>query len=185
MAKHKIVITGGGGSGKSSLIEYFIAQGFCAIREAAREQIRISLEQNSHALPWDDIFAFSRNVQTQMLQDYNKFPNSDFCFYDRCLLDVLSYLHLDQSQPYPELLTDIEKHKYFKTVFILPPWKEIFTKDDERMEEFDETVRAFDMIKQTYTSHGYEPIEIPFGTIEQRAAFILNELKKQGLHVGK
>ncbi len=183
MAKHKIVITGGGGSGKSSLIEYFISHHFCAIREAAREQIRLSLEQDSKALPWDDIFAFSRNVQTQMLLDYNKFPDSEFCFFDRCLLDVLSYLHLDSLMPYPELLADIEKHAYFKTVFILPPWKEIFTKDDERMEDFDETVRAFEMIKQTYQAYGYEPVEIPFGSIEQRAQFILDELKKQGLDV--
>jgi predicted ATPase len=183
MAKHKIVITGGGGSGKSSLIEYFIAQGFCAIREAAREQIRISLEQHSNALPWDDILAFSQKVQAQMLLDYQKYPDSEFCFFDRCLLDVLSYLKLDNYPPYPELLADIQNYKYFKTVFILPPWQEIFTKDEERTEDFEETVRAFDRIKNTYQEYGYEPVEIPPGTIEQRALFILDYLKKNGLDV--
>lgn len=183
MAKHKIVITGGGGSGKSSLIEYLIYNGYCAIREAAREQIRISIDANSRALPWDNVFAFSRMVQAQMLLDYDKFPESDFCFYDRCLLDVLSYLNLEKLSPYPELLADVKKFYYFKTVFILPPWKEIFTKDDERMEEFDETVRAFEMITMTYQAHGYTTVEIPFGTIEQRVQFIFDQLKIKGLHV--
>ena len=184
MAKHKIVITGGGGSGKSSLIEYFIERGFHAIREAAREQIKLSLEQESDALPWVDVLAFSKAVQTQMLLDYTLYEDAEFCFFDRCLLDVLSYMHLDKLEPYPSLLNDIQTHTYFKTAFILPPWKEIFTKDDERMEDFADTLHAFEMIKVTYEAHGYEVLEIPHGTIEFRANFILDEIQKRGIHVG-
>lgn len=183
MAKHRIVITGGGGSGKSSLIEYFITKGICAIREAAREQIRLSLEQNSSALPWDDIIAFSENVQAQMLLDYGKYPESIFCFYDRCLLDVLAYLRMDGQVAYPTLKEDIENHKYFPVVFILPPWKEIFRNDTERMEDFDETVRAYEVIRETYSLHGYQVVEIPKGSIEQRAQFIFDELAKWGIDV--
>lgn len=182
MAKHRIVITGGGGSGKSSLIEYFIENGYCAIREAAREQIRLSLEQNSRALPWDDILEFSYRVQAQMLLDYNLFPDAHFCFYDRCLLDVLSYLHLDGKEGYPTLEDDIENHPYFEKVFVLPPWRDIFTQDDERTESFEDTVRAYDTIKLTYQSKDYEVVEIPQGTIEERATFILEELRKMGIH---
>jgi predicted ATPase len=183
MAKHRIVLTGGGGSGKSSLIEYFIAQGYFAIREAAREQIRFSLETNSNALPWKDIVAFSELVQDQMIRDYEKFPDAEFCFYDRSLLDVLSYLYLDSRPCYPSLQEAISTHKYFKIVFILPPWKEIFTKDDERMEDFEETVSAFEMIKITYQDYGYTVVEIPVGTISERATFILNEILNYGVHV--
>lgn len=183
MSKYRIVITGGGASGKSSIIEYLLENGFCAIREAAREQIRLSLENNSRALPWDDIFAFSKNVQHQMIQDYDKFPESNYCFYDRCLLDVLSYLLLDGHEPYRELLNDIEKHNYFNTVFILPPWKDIFTKDEERVEDFEQTVLAFEMIKKTYQNQGYEVVEIPKGTIANRVKFIFEELVKRGVYV--
>ena len=183
MADNRIVITGGGGSGKSSLIEYFINNGYCAIREAAREQIRVGLELGNGALPWEDILAFSKNVQAQMLSDFNKFPDHSYCFYDRCLLDVLSYLHLDGREAYQELSEAIQEKRYFHTVFALPPWKEIFTKDDERMEDFEETVRAFETITETYKNNGYEIVEIPFGTIPQRAYFIFEELKKRGLDV--
>jgi len=181
MPKNRIIITGGGGSGKSSLIEYFLANGYCAVREAAREQIRISLEQNSRALPWDDIVAFSKNVQAQMLKDYHLFPESEFCFFDRCLLDVLSYLVMDSVEVYPELLADIESHRYYQKVFILPPWKEIFTKDDERMEDFESTFSAFETIRSTYEKHGYTVIELPKVSIEARVDFILSHLKADGI----
>lgn len=181
MPKNRIIITGGGGSGKSSLIEYFIANGYCAVREAAREQIRISLEHNSRALPWDDIIAFSKNVQAQMLRDYHLFPVSEYCFYDRCLLDVLSYLVMDDVEAYPSLLSDIEAHRYYSKVFILPPWKEIFKKDDERMEDFESTFAAFETIKATYEKFGYAVIELPKVSIEERVDFILSHLKADGI----
>jgi predicted ATPase len=181
MPKNHVVITGGGGSGKSSLIEYFIAQGFCAVREAAREQIRLSLEQNSNALPWDDIIAFSINVQKQMITDYALFPEATFCFYDRCLLDVLSYLVKDDIPAYDSLLSDIEKYRYYPTVFVLPPWQEIFTKDNERTEDFDDTITAFQVIKETYEANGYKMVELPKVSVEERAEFILTYLKEYGI----
>jgi predicted ATPase len=185
MAKHRIVITGGGGSGKSSLIEFLIQKGYCAIREAAREQIRLSLERNSNALPWEDIVAFSELVHNQMILDYHKFPESQYCFYDRGLLDVLSYLRLDGREAYPELKKAIDAHSYFNTVFILPPWREIFTTDDERMEDFEQTVAAFEMIRKTYRDFGYEVVEIPKDTIERRADFILEQIQLRGIHVAR
>ncbi len=183
MPKHRIVITGGGGSGKSSLIEYFIAHGFSAMREVAREQIRISLENNSRALPWDDILAFSENVQAQMVLDFHAFPEAEYAFYDRCLLDVLSYLVLDKRPYYPSLNQAIENHRYFEQVFILPPWQEIFTKDDERMEDFEDTIKAYDVIKETYEAHGYQVVELPKASVESRVEFILNHLKSHGIEI--
>jgi predicted ATPase len=183
MPKHRIVITGGGGSGKSSLIEYFIAHGFYAMPEVAREQIRISLENKSRALPWDDIQAFSENVQAQMLKDFNAFPEANYAFYDRCLLDVLSYLVLDKRPSYASLNQAIENYRYFEHVFILPPWQEIFTKDDERMEDFEETIKAYDVIKKTYEAHGYQVVELPKTSVEARVEFILNHLKSHGIEI--
>lgn len=183
MPKHRIVITGGGGSGKSSLIEYFIAHGFNAMREVAREQIRISLENNSRALPWDDIQAFSENVQAQMVLDFHAFPDAEYAFYDRCLLDVLSYLILDKRESYVSLNHDIGNHRYFDQVFILPPWREIFTKDDERMEDFEETIKVHDVIKETYQAHGYQVVELPKTSVEARVEFILNHLKSHGIEI--
>lgn len=183
MPKNRIVITGGGGSGKSSLIEYFIAHGFNAMREVAREQIRISLENNSNALPWEDIQTFSENVQAQMVLDFHAFPEAEYTFYDRCLLDVLSYLILDKRPSYTSLMRDIENHRYFDHVFILPPWKEIFTKDDERMEDFEETIKAYDVIKYTYEDNGYQVVELPKTSVEARVQFILNYLKNLGVEI--
>jgi predicted ATPase len=94
---------------------------------------------------------------------------------------VLSYLVIDDVEAYPSLLSDIEAHRYYSKVFILPPWKEIFTKDDERMEDFESTFAAFETIKATYEKFGYAVIELPKVSIEERVDFILSHLKADGI----
>lgn len=175
--KTRIVLTGGGGTGKSTIIDELISRGFCAHKEVAREVIRESLEIGSDALPWDNIVAFSLKVQEKMLLDYHNKENKSICFFDRCLLDVKAYLELDDFPIYAELDEVIENHPYYKNVFVLPPWREIFENDEERIEDFEESVRAFNQIKQTYISHGYTIIEVPVGTNSQRVDFIVDYIK--------
>lgn len=176
-SKKRIVLTGGGGTGKSTIIDELINRGFCAHREVAREVIRESLEKGSNALPWDDVVAFSLKVQDKMLLDYHNKENKSICFFDRCLLDVKAYLELDNFPIYAELDNAIAQHPYYKDVFVLPPWRQIFENDEERMEGFEESVRAFNQIKQTYISHGYNIIEVPVGTNSQRVDFIIDYFK--------
>jgi predicted ATPase len=88
---------------------------------------------------------------------------------------------MDDVAAYPSLLSDIETHRYYLKVFILPPWKEIFTKDDERMEDFESTFAAFETIKSTYEKHGYTVIELPKVSIEERVDYILTHLKADGI----
>lgn len=173
----RIVLTGGGGTGKSTIIDELKKRGYCAHKEVAREVIRESLENGSDALPWDNILSFSFKVQERMLIDYLNIENKSICFFDRCLLDVKAYLELDDIPVYPELDVAIEKHPYYKDVFVLPPWREIFENDEERMEGFEESVRAFNQIKETYLSHGYNIIEVPVGSNSQRVDFIIEYIK--------
>jgi len=173
----RIVLTGGGGSGKSTIIEELINQGYCAHREVAREIIRENLEIGSDALPWKDVTAFSLKVQMKMIEDYSNPSNKIICFFDRCLLDVKAYLELDKLSVYPELNEAIVQNPYYKDVFVFPPWREIFENDKERIEEFEASVNAFNQIIKTYQAHGYNVIEVPIGTSKQRVDFILNQIK--------
>jgi len=178
---YRIVLTGGGGSGKSTLVNELTNVGFAAFSEVAREVIRQSVELNSDVLPWKDVIGFSRAVQQGMLRDYCLVQTGGIYFYDRCLLDVKAYLELDKYAIYEELNQAITSHKYNKQVFITPPWKEIFEQDSERQETFEDAEKAHSQLVHTYKTHGYELVEIPRLSPAQRVQFICEKLKEWGV----
>lgn len=98
-------------------------------------------------------------------------------FLDRGLPDVLAYMHYI-GDSYPKTFHETcENHKYTK-VFVLPPWKEIYVSDAERYESYEQAVLIHDHLEETYRKYGYELIEIPKDTVENRAAFIFEQLSK-------
>jgi predicted ATPase len=50
---------------------------------------------------------------------------------------------------------------------------EIFEQDQERKQDFDQAVRTCEGMIATYTAYGYELIEIPRFTVDERLEFIL------------
>ena len=64
----------------------------------------------------------------------------------------------------------------FQQVFITPPWRAIYTTDNERHETYDEAQKIHEQLVITYQQFGYSPIEIPFGTPEERMNFILQHV---------
>ncbi len=61
-------------------------------------------------------------------------------------------------------------------LFILPPWKQIYTEDNERYESYEQAVEIHDELARSYAFHGYEAVEVPQGTIAERTTFILEHL---------
>jgi predicted ATPase len=57
-------------------------------------------------------------------------------------------------------------------VFILPPWQEIFTNDQERIENFNETEAIHNELIRTYTAYGMQPIVVPKLSVEKRVSFL-------------
>ena len=78
---------------------------------------------------------------------------------------------------YPENFNKAcQEHKYTK-IFVLPPWQEIYVSDNERYESFDEAQTIHNHLIMTYESYGYDLIEIPKESVENRVSYILNALK--------
>jgi len=48
------------------------------------------------------------------------------------------------------------------------------TPDDERKQDFDEAVRTYGAIAATYAEYGYDLVEIPRVTVEERVRFVLS-----------
>ena len=55
-------------------------------------------------------------------------------------------------------------------------WREIFHKDAERKQSWDEAVATFESMVSTYESLDYEIVLLPLASVEERAEFVARHL---------
>ncbi|SDR64980.1 AAA domain-containing protein [Christiangramia echinicola] len=101
--------------------------------------------------------------------------NSDHIFLDRGLPDVVAYMDYFDTK-YPEIFNKICQNNRYDLIFILPPWKEIYTSDNERYESYEEALKISSYLYSTYKRYGYNPIEVPKLSVEERTSFILDKI---------
>jgi predicted ATPase len=170
------VVTGGPGSGKTTLIEALEAAGFSRTAEAGRGVIQDQVAIGGNALPWRDPLAFAEqmlswDMRSHHLARQQKGP----VFFDRGVPDVIGYLRLLQ-RPIPAHMEKAAKiFRYHRRVFIAPPWKEIFKQDAERRQLFDEAERTYDAMVETYVRLSYELITLPCVPIAERLRFVIDK----------
>ena len=96
-------------------------------------------------------------------------------FFDRGIPDVISYLDYIKFNYPKRFVTDCYNYKYDE-VFILPPWKEIYVRDNERYETFSQAIEINDFLVKWYTKFGYVLKNIPKCSIENRIDFIFENI---------
>jgi predicted ATPase len=77
------------------------------------------------------------------------------------------------ASPSPRLAEAIRTRRYNARVLVLPPWKEIYATDAERREDWSRMPAVHDAILRTLPALGYQPVIVPKGAVEDRAAFVL------------
>ena len=97
-------------------------------------------------------------------------------FFDRGVPDVQGYLQLLNFPVASHIRKASQIFRYNPTVFIAPPWKEIFRQDRERKQDFEEAVRTCETMREIYTGLNYQLIEIPCASVEERLGFLLNHV---------
>ena len=92
-------------------------------------------------------------------------------FFDRGIIDQVSGLvHL--GLPIPEhLAAAVRRFRYHEKVFIMPPWREIFSNDDERRHSFEDALASYEAQLSTYERFGYQIIFVPKLDVSARADF--------------
>jgi len=171
------IVTGGPGSGKTSLLEALRSRGYTCTVEAGRGIIQDQVSIAGRALPWDDRSLFAELMLSWEMRSYRMIQETTGpVFFDRGVPDVLGYLRLT-AVPVPDHIKNAaQKFRYNQTVFITPPWREIFQQDRERKQDFDQAIRTYDALAATYKALDYKLVEIPRIPVEQRARFILDHL---------
>ena len=177
MPPRRIVLTGGPGSGKTSLIEALEQRGLPRTFETGRAIIRGQVEVGGTALPWADREAYARLM---LAMDSRTHAGAEALsgpvFFDRGVPDVVGYLRLC-GLPIPEDLAAAAVNlRYDPLVFIAPPWSEIFTNDAERKQDFAEAARTHAVMAQVYAELGYTLVELPRISVEDRVDFVLERV---------
>jgi predicted ATPase len=174
-ARRFVVITGGPGSGKSTLIDALAARGFTRTIEAGRAIIKEQVASGRGALPWSDPRAFAEQMFEWELRSYARALTADgVVFFDRGIPDVVGYLRLMNLPVPPHIDEAAWSHRYNAHVFIAPPWPAIFTQDAERKQTLEEAARTYETMVATYTDYGYGLTELPRASVAERVAFVLS-----------
>lgn len=173
--QQKVVLTGAPASGKTSLLEHIKHIDIQCYAEVSRDVIATA-KANGAIMPFkENPLAFSEALFERRLHDYFEYTDKPVQVYDRGIHDVVAYLRELGCETPCGMQTDCETLTYDK-VFIFPPWKEIFTKDAERIEDFSEAVKLHHALLETYSYFGMECIEVPKSSIDNRFEFILKHI---------
>ena len=175
MTKHNFyVITGGPGGGKTSLMECLASKGYSYIPETAREIIKERLLQGLSPRPNPKTFA--EEIFTKDWVNFISNSDSSILFFDRSFMDSACLLFDADAAAYNKIRNTHLKNRYNNTVFIIPPWREIYRKDAERDQSFDDAIRIYERLEKWYREHGYDIVVVPKDTIENRVTFILGRV---------
>ena len=176
--QQKIALIGGPGAGKSSVLNELIKRNYYCMPEISRE---VTLKAQKDGI--DQLFLTQPLLFSQLLLEGREQQfldahqsNNKVVFFDRGIPDVHAYMNYLKTE-YPPIYKEKSKKHVYDKIFLFEPWKEIYVSDNERYESFEEAVIIDTFLKEAYLELGYEIITVPFGTIEERADFILHSLK--------
>lgn len=173
---HRIALSGAAGTGKTTLIEALERRNYAVYHEYSRQLIQESVAAGSDVLPWDNLDAFTDAVVQKRWEHFlDGGQGSQVVFYDRTPMDSLAYYGPKPSDWHSDWVSVCEKAVYGR-IFITPPWREIYTVDQERWETFEHVEQVHANLMATYRHFGYEPIEVPFGSVEERILFVEQSL---------
>ncbi|GGG84902.1 AAA family ATPase [Edaphobacter dinghuensis] len=176
-----VVIGGGPGAGKTTVLGELERRGFKHVAEVARQIIQEQVRDGGNALPWSDTARYCALMLKRSIASYEEHASREFAsvevtFFDRGIPDTLCYARL-VGLPEDQIVEACRKYRYAQRVFLAPPWKEIYARDAERKQSFGEAERTYELMTQTYEDCGYEVVEIPRVSVEERVDFILSMMR--------
>lgn len=122
------LITGGPGVGKTALLAELRRRGERVVEETHRRVIREQVASGGTALPWIDQDAYLARAAREDIAIFDGMEDvRERVFFDRGILDSM----IDGRAP-DWMEAAARTHRYSRTVFVPPPWREIYTQDDER-----------------------------------------------------
>jgi predicted ATPase len=176
-----IVISGCSSGGKSTLITELSKMGYAVFHEVATEIVKDQRAVNGNITPWKNPGAFCKLLIEKSIEDFYRAKamtdvREQLIFFDRSYLEGIRYykmLHSIAANKYDYLIDDL---RYFSTVYMTPPWEEIYCQNEERKHSFQKSVDDFGGLLSFYPKCGYKTIELPKVDVRRRVQFMLSSI---------
>ena len=176
-----VVISGCSGGGKSTLISELSNHGYTVINEVGRKLVKEQLAAKTEITPWQNPKAFCELLIEESVTAFQsaakiKNAKNNIIFFDRCFLEGICYyqtLKINDANKYNNI---IDEFRYYHTIFMTPPWPEIFCQDEERQHNFNDALDEYQRLVEGYPKFGYKIIEIPKINVTDRVKFIFSNI---------
>lgn len=169
----KYVLTGGPGSGKSSIILALEQMGEYVVREAAEDYIKYR-QACGQKTPWVEE-DFDQKIFELKIQRESAIPKDvKRAFIDRGYLDGVAYISKDASLA--ERMTEETKRVGYTKVFLVENLGSIET-NGVRKEGLEEALNLEKKQYENYTKMGFEVVKIKPGKLDERVAEVMKCLK--------
>ena len=171
------LITGGPGSGKTTLINALAAGGFRVAAESGRQIIRAQVAIGGNAVHWGDRALFAELMLSHAIADYERLADCvSPVFFDHGIPDFAGYFRLSGMAVPDHVHAAVRLYRFAPTVFVAPPWREIYANDAERKQDFAEAEVTHDACVAACREAGYATVDLPKATVAERVAFVLERV---------
>ena len=170
-----VIITGAPGAGKTTLLAELGAQGYRTVPESARA---IIAERRAAGLdPRPEPEEFAREILRRDIEKHSAVAGAkDWVFFDRAAVEAIAMVNEARRMDTDTLEKALATLPFHRTVFVLPPWKDIYTTDSERDHTFEHAERVHEALMRWYAKCGYALQVVPCLPVSERANHILHAL---------
>ncbi|MBP7708277.1 ATP-binding protein [Candidatus Pacearchaeota archaeon] len=168
----RIAITGGPGTGKSTVLELLSKKGYAIVPEAGRILITENQNKNIDSSKKRASQEFQNKISKLQFKLENNFKEG-IVFSDRGIVDGYVYSKLNQLKV-PNIITKHGKNRYF-LVFILDSLP-VYKNDQVRLRDEKTARKIHADLRKAYLHFGYTPISVPVLPPNERVEFILAKL---------
>jgi len=169
-----VVITGCSGGGKSTLLAELGRRGHAVVPEPGRRIVEQELAGGGANLPWSNPEGFARRAVEMARADLDGARGEGLVFFDRGLVDAGAALAHATGRPLPD--RPGTSRSYDRTVFVAPPWPEIYGHDAARRHDLSEALEEYERLCAVYPDLGYDLVHLPRTGVGERADFVLAQL---------